>query len=52
MLYFKIKNDKRVYTLGPEDSECANPAKYSTEDKFSEEIIKMKKRYKIFQFDN
>ncbi|ELA40985.1 uncharacterized protein VICG_01944 [Vittaforma corneae ATCC 50505] len=52
MLYFKIENGKRVYTLNPENAECAKPAKYSIEDKFSEQRIIMKTRYKIFPFDD
>lgn len=51
MLYFKIVDKKRVYTLKEEDSECANPAKYSVEDKFSKERIEMKKRYMIYPFN-
>lgn len=52
MIYFKLVDMKRVYTLNPENAECAYPAKYSTEDKYSNERIRMKKRHQLFPFDN
>jgi len=52
MIYYRMENNTKKYTLSHENSESAIPAKYSTEDKFSEERIEMKRRYKIFPFDN
>jgi len=52
MLYIRVENGKKVYTLNPEDAEAAYPAKYSIEDKFSEQRIEMKKRHGIFPFDD
>lgn len=51
MLYYRIVDGKRVYTLDPADAESAAPARYSVGDKFSQERIAMKMRYKIFPFD-
>ena len=42
---------QRKYTLQEEGSESVNPAKYSVDDKFSEERIEMKKRFGIFPFN-
>lgn len=51
MIYFKMVDGKKIYTLSNVDSELAMPAKYSVEDKFSMERIEMKKRYNIFPFN-
>lgn len=51
MLYYRIVDGKRVYTLDPTDAENAMPARYSVGDKFSPERIAMKMRHKIFPFD-
>lgn len=50
MIFCSIENGERRYTLNPEGSQSASPAKYSVEDKFSSERIVMKKRYGIFPF--
>lgn len=51
MIYFRIVNGKRIYTL-EKGNEAVSPAKYSTEDHFSEERIEMKKRFGIFPFED
>lgn len=52
MFYYRVENGKRIYTLNPEGAESVCPAKYSVEDKFSQERIAMKMRHKIFPFDD
>jgi H/ACA ribonucleoprotein complex subunit 3 len=51
MIYFRIENGERKYTLQEQCSESVNPAKYSVDDKFSAERIEMKKRFGIFPFN-
>ena len=51
MIYYRIVEGKRVYTLDKEN-ETVNPAKFSTDDKYSDERIEMKKRFGIFPFDD
>lgn len=50
-MYYKLVDNRRVYTLNPKDAESAHPAKYSIEDKMSKYRIEIKKRYSIKPFD-
>ena len=50
MLFYKTVEGRRVYTLSPEGSICAEPAKYSPEDKYSHERATLKIRHGIFPF--
>ena len=52
MIYYKIVDGKKIYTLSEKDSEPAIPAKYSVQDPFSDERIAMKRRFAIFPFDD
>jgi rRNA maturation protein Nop10 len=52
MFYFKIVDGKKTYTLSEKDAEPVIPAKYTVEDRFSNERIKMKLRHKIFPFND
>ena len=51
MIHAKIENGEKKYTLKNSDSVVAVPAKYSVGDQYSKERIIMKKRFKIFPFD-
>ncbi|EPR79284.1 Nop10 family protein [Spraguea lophii 42_110] len=50
MLYHRIENNKRIYTL-KETEYVSHPAKFSVTDKNSEYRIEIKKRNKIFPFE-
>ncbi|KAL6121032.1 hypothetical protein NUSPORA_02124 [Nucleospora cyclopteri] len=53
MIFYRLdENGKRIYTLSEENTYPAAPAKYSVQDEYSQDRIKMKTRYKIFPFDD
>lgn len=51
MIYFRIENGVKKYTLNNENATIIIPAKFSIEDKNSDARIEIKRRYKIFPFD-
>ncbi len=52
MIYYRLVDGVRQYTLQKEDAIPAHPAKFSPEDSYSKERIEIKIKNKIFPFDD
>ena len=52
MIYFRMENGVKKYTLQSENATIVLPAKFSIEDKYSEYRIENKKKHGIYPFDD
>ncbi|KAH9410897.1 hypothetical protein HK407_09g14920 [Ordospora pajunii] len=52
MLFYRVVDGQRVYTLNEEGSCNAHPAKFSVEDRFSRQRISTKVKFQIPPFNS